>query len=171
MRKTEILPWIEEWVKLYEHEEKILEKVFKGDFLKIYHIGSTSIPTIGFAKPIIDILIVVKDIEKMDIYNEEMLSLGYDPRRENGISGRRYFTKGLEKRTHHVHIFQEGHENIRNHLAFKKYLLNNPEDAKRYGELKIKLAKKFPHNTYEYQNEKELFVNELVKKAIDWDKK
>jgi GrpB-like predicted nucleotidyltransferase (UPF0157 family) len=113
----------------------------------------------------------VKDIEKIELYNEEMLSLGYDPRGENGIPGRRYFPKGKEKRTHHVHIYQEGDENIRIHLAFKEYLLNNPEDAKRYGELKINLAKKFSNNTHEYQSGKELFVNELVKKASDWSLK
>jgi GrpB-like predicted nucleotidyltransferase (UPF0157 family) len=168
MRKTEILPWTEEWVQQYNHEEEILKQVLKEELLRIYHIGSTSIATIGFAKPIIDILIVVKDIERMELYNEEMLLLGYEPRGENGISGRRYFPKGKEKRTHHVHIYQEGNENIRKHLVFKEYLLNNPEEAKRYGELKINLAKKFPNNTHKYQNGKELFVNELVIKATDW---
>jgi GrpB-like predicted nucleotidyltransferase (UPF0157 family) len=171
MRKTDILPWTGEWLKQYDHEEKILKQVFKEDLLGIYHIGSTSIPTIGFAKPIIDVLIVVKDIKKIELYNQEMLTLGYDPRGENGISGRRYYPKGKEKRTHHVHIYQEGHENVRIHLAFKEYLLNHPEDARRYGELKIYLAKKFPNNTHEYQKGKELFVNELVKKATDWSLK
>jgi GrpB-like predicted nucleotidyltransferase (UPF0157 family) len=171
MRKTDILPWTGEWLKQYNHEEKILKQVFKEDLLGIYHIGSTSIPTIGFAKPIIDVLIVVKEIKKIELYNQEMLTLGYDPRGENGISGRRYFPKGKENRTHHVHIYQEGHENITIHLAFKEYLLNHREDARRYGELKINLAKKFPHNTHKYQTGKELFVKELVKKATDWSLK
>jgi hypothetical protein len=29
MRKTDILPWTGEWVKQYDHEEKILKHVFK----------------------------------------------------------------------------------------------------------------------------------------------
>ena len=168
MRETTILPWTEDWVKQYYKEEKILKNIFKNEILGIYHIGSTSIPSIGFAKPIIDILIVVKDIEKIDLYNEDMLSLGYEPRGENGISGRRYFQKGKEKRTHHVHIYQEGNKNIRIHLDFKEYLFNFPEDAKSYGDLKIKLAAQFPNDIHKYQHYKQDFVNELVKKAMNW---
>lgn len=168
MRKTEILPWTEEWADQYYQEELILKEIFKSEWIGIFHIGSTSVPEIGFAKPIIDILIVVKDIKNIDPYNEAMSSIGYDPRGENGILDRRYFTKGKEKRTHHVHIYQDGNENIRKHLDFKEYLIHNPEEARNYGELKIKLAKQFPNNTYKYQEGKEVFVNELVKKAVNW---
>src|SRR5690606_10959058 len=110
MRKTEIRPWTEQWIKKYEEEEIQLKQIFNEELHAIYHIGSTSIPTIGYAKPIIDILIVVKDINKIDFYNDAMISKGYNPKGENGIAGRRYFTKGHENRTHHVHIFQEGNE-------------------------------------------------------------
>ncbi|MFB5664255.1 GrpB family protein [Alteribacillus sp. HJP-4] len=165
MRKTKILPWTEEWEKSYKQEEKILKEIFKGELVDIFHIGSTSVPAIGYAKPIIDILIVVKNIEKVDLYNEELRKFGYKPKGENGISGRRYFPKGNENRTHHVHIFQVGNENIKTHLDFKEYLIKYPEDAKRYGDLKIKLAKQFSEDHYKYQAEKQEFVNELVKKA------
>ncbi|MEH6942749.1 GrpB family protein [Bacillus sp. JJ722] len=168
MRKTEIIPWTKEWDKLYSKEEKILKEIFINELVDIFHIGSTSIPSIGFAKPIIDILIVVKNIENVDLYNENMKSLGYEPRGENGISGRRYFPKSKDKRTHHVHIYQIGNENIEKHLSFKHYLLNNPEEAKKYGELKVHLAKQFPDHTHEYQKGKEAFVNELVEKSLKW---
>lgn len=171
MRKTEIRPWTEDWVTQFYKEEIILKDIFKDELLGIHHIGSTSIPTIGFAKPIVDILVIVNDIEKVDLYNEKMSSIGYDPRGENGIPGRRYFPKNKERRTHHVHIYQEENENIRIHLDFKEYLINNPEDARSYGDLKIKLAKQFPNDIHKYQEGKEFFVNELVKKAINWSLK
>jgi GrpB-like predicted nucleotidyltransferase (UPF0157 family) len=168
MRKTEILPWTEEWGKVYLKEENKLKEIFKDELIKIYHIGSTSIPSVGYAKPIIDILIVVKDIEKVNLFNENMLSIGYEPRNEHGITGRRYFTKGKHKRSHHIHIFQLGNKNIDAHLSFKDYLINNPEDAKNYGDLKMILAKQFPGNTHKYQEVKEKFVDELIKKAVNW---
>jgi GrpB-like predicted nucleotidyltransferase (UPF0157 family) len=168
VRKTKILPWTKEWEKLYSQEEKKLKEVFKDQLLDIFHIGSTSIPTIGYAKPIIDILIVVKDIEIVDVFNRKMRELGYEAKGENGITGRRYFPKGNENRTHHVHIFQVGNENIKTHLDFKEYLIEHPDDAQKYGELKIKLLKQFPDNHYKYQAAKQAFVNELVKEVKKW---
>ncbi|OAT85981.1 hypothetical protein A6P54_17690 [Bacillus sp. MKU004] len=168
MRKTEILPWTEEWGKEYLKEESKLKEIFKDELIDIYHIGSTSIPSVGYAKPIIDILVVVKDIEKVNVFNKEMVCLGYEPRNEHGITERRYFTKGKQKRSHHVHIFQLGNKNIDAHLSFKEYLINNPEEAKKYGDLKKILAKQFPDDTHKYQEVKEKFVDELIKKAVDW---
>ncbi|MEH7375554.1 GrpB family protein [Neobacillus drentensis] len=133
-----------------------------------HHIGSTSVQTVGYTKPIIDILLVVKNIEQVDIYNEKLKTLGYEPRGENGIIGRRYFPKGNEKRTHHLHIFQRGNENIKTYLNFKEYLINHPQDAQDYGELKIKLASLYPDDIHKYQLDKEHFVNELVLKAKKW---
>jgi GrpB-like predicted nucleotidyltransferase (UPF0157 family) len=168
MRKTTICPWTEEWSQRYIEEADKLESVFTKEIVDIYHIGSTSIPTIGYAKPIIDILIVVKNIERIDFYNEEMQKSGYESRGENGIPNRRYFPKGGDIRTHHVHIYQVGDGNIQAHLIFKEYMIKHPVDAEKYGELKRKLAKQFPENTHSYQKGKEHFVNELVEKALSW---
>lgn len=168
MRKTKICPWTEEWEKQYRHEEKLLTRIFLDEIVEIFHIGSTSVPAVGYAKPIIDILVLVKNIEKVDLFNEELRSFGYEPKGENGITGRRYFPKGNENRTHHLHIFQIGNENIKSHLDFKEYIINHPEDAKKYGEVKIELAEKYPEDHDKYQDEKQEFVNELVLKAKDW---
>jgi GrpB-like predicted nucleotidyltransferase (UPF0157 family) len=145
-----------------------LKEVFKDELVDIFHIGSTSIPTIGFAKPIIDILIVVRNIENVDLYNSQMLTLAYEPKGENGIAGRRYFTKGKDNRTHLVHIFQIGSEFIKVHLDFKEFLIKNPIEANKYGELKINLAKQFPEEHHKYQEGKQQFVNNLVKRAKEW---
>lgn len=168
MRKTIIHPWTAEWEKLYLAEEKVLKEVFADELIDIHHIGSTSIPSVGYAKPVIDVLIVVKNIETVDLYNDQMNSLGYEPKGEFGIPGRRYFPKGKDNRTHHVHIFQAGNEAIETHLVFKEYLLAYPQEAKKYGSLKRELAKLFPHNTHQYQDGKEQFVNELMEKANAW---
>ena len=168
MRKTKILPWTTEWEMLYHREEIILKDIFKDELIEVFHIGSTSIPPVGIAKPIIDILVVVNNIENVDLFNDQMKSNGYEPRGENGIQGRRYFPKGKDNRTHHVHIFQTGNKAIQTHLDFKKYLLAHPHEAKKYGDLKRTLAKQFPDNTHQYQDGKEGFLNELVEKVKVW---
>lgn len=171
MRKTEIVPWTKDWGESYNQEANILKEIFRNELLDIFHIGSTSIQCIGYAKPIIDILIVVHTIEKVDLFADKMQSIGYVARGEYGIAGRRYFPKGLDKRTHHVHIYQQGHENIEKHLSFKTYLLNNPDIAQEYGDLKMKLASKYSDDTHLYQKGKEAFVNKLVIQSLQWTRK
>jgi len=168
LRRPDLAPWTKDWHELYRKEEVLLQFLFSSELLEIHHIGSTSVPQIGFAKPIIDILIAVKDIGRIDDYNEQMKVMGYTPRGEQGIVGRRYFPKGGDHRTHHVHIYEIGNINIEHHLNFKEYLMNHPEEAKAYGELKLYLVEQSPENVHLYQNGKEAFCNEIIKKAMKW---
>ena len=43
---------------------------------KIYHIGSTSVPGLA-TKPIIDMIMEVENIERVDGWNERFIELGY----------------------------------------------------------------------------------------------
>jgi GrpB-like predicted nucleotidyltransferase (UPF0157 family) len=168
MRKTVIAPWTEKWNELYILEATEIKRILHLEQIDIFHIGSTAIPAIGYAKPTIDLLVVVKEIDRVDWYAKDMTELGYSCRGEQGIVGRRYFTKGGNSRTHHVHIFEAGNINIKTHLDFKAFMLAHPEDAKRYGELKLELAEKFPDDIHKYQAGKEAFVQALVEKAITY---
>ena len=49
------------WPKIYLIEKEKLQDILVQDLITIHHIGSTAIPNIK-AKPIIDILCVVKNI-------------------------------------------------------------------------------------------------------------
>ncbi len=102
----------------------ILE-VLGSELLEIHHIGSTSIPGI-YAKPIIDILGGARKIEDIDPYNDAMARIGYGARGEFGLPGRRFFVKGVPKRTHHLHIFESGNTELTRHLAFRDYMIAHP---------------------------------------------
>lgn len=78
MRKTNLKGWTEEWAESYRKEEEVLHNIFTDDLIGLFHIGSTSISAIGFAKPIIDMLMVVRDIERVDAYTEKLIALGYN---------------------------------------------------------------------------------------------
>lgn len=77
----------------------------------------------------IDILIEVKDIEAINQYNLQMEALGYEAKGENGLKGRCFFRKGGNKRTHHVHIYENGNREIVRHTLFRDYLIAHPEKA------------------------------------------
>lgn len=170
MRKVEVIEYSKDWALLFEQESKTLNEIFKEELLEIHHIGSTSVEGLS-AKPIIDMMPVVRDIEKIDLFNQQMIQQGYTPKGENGLPGRRYFQKGENNRTHHIHIYEQGNPEIERHLVFRDYLKVHPVDLNRYGELKSKLAKLFPFDIESYINGKDKIVQEIEENAQRWKKR
>ncbi|MCD3197518.1 GNAT family N-acetyltransferase [Clostridium botulinum C/D] len=165
-RIIEVVPYDEKWRKKFINESIKIRNIMRDEVINIYHIGSTAIPGI-YAKPIIDILVEVKKIEIVDIYNDKMMELGYVPKGEFGIEKRRFFIKGLYKRTYHVHIFQSGNSEIQRHLKFRDYMISHLEDAKRYENLKKELALKFRYDIESYCKGKDDFIKAIDKKIYN----
>jgi GrpB-like predicted nucleotidyltransferase (UPF0157 family) len=165
VRKVEIAAYDADWVKKFEKEAVNLKKIFGGEFLEIHHIGSTSIPGMD-AKPIIDMLLVVREIHKINSFNKEMQLAGYLAKGENSIPGRRFFIKGDElQHTHHLHIYQEGHADIARHIGFRDYLITHPKVANEYSFLKKELANRHPFDIDAYQTGKEEFIRGIDQKV------
>ncbi|MCM3708029.1 MULTISPECIES: GrpB family protein [Cytobacillus] len=169
-RKVAVTAYNPDWPSRFEKEAELIRTIFKGEIEKIHHIGSTSVRGLA-AKPVIDILPIVMDIELVDRFNEDMISLAYEPRGENGLPGRRYFQKGGNQRTHHVHIYEKGSLEITRHLAFRDYLRANREEAEKYGALKTELAEQFPFDMDSYIKGKEALVKEIEMRALEWYRK
>ncbi|MEN1969081.1 GrpB family protein [Lentibacillus sp. N15] len=167
MRQVKITPYNEDWPTKFTKEANILEEIFGSEIVDIHHIGSTSIMGLK-AKPIIDIMPVVKDINNVALFNDAMKQIGYEVKGENGLPGRRYFQKGGDNRTHHVHIYERDHPDIKRHLAFRDYLRMHPDVAKQYGDLKEALTQRFPHDIASYIKGKEQLVLTIEKKALTW---
>jgi len=162
--KVELLPHDPTWADKFQQEAYRLTAVLSPEIIAIHHIGSTAIPDI-FAKPIIDILIEVKDINRIEAYNDQLAILGYAAHGENGIPGRRYFSKDSEGAcTHHVHIFQIGNPEIDRHIKFCNHLITHPDDAQAYSQLKIELAKIFPEDVEQYTEAKSDFIQSVCEK-------
>lgn len=169
MRKVEVTPYKEQWISLFEEEASKLYEIFGSEIIHIHHIGSTSVKGLK-AKPIIDIMPVVKNINRVDEFNTVMVSIGYEPKGENGLSGRRYFQKGGDNRTHHIHIYELENPQIERHLAFRDYLREHPDTVKKYGNLKEELSQRFSYDINSYINGKEQLVLEIERKAMAWYK-
>jgi GrpB-like predicted nucleotidyltransferase (UPF0157 family) len=168
IRTIIVVPYDPAWAETYRREAEQLRLVFGSLLIDIHHIGSTSIPGLS-AKPIIDMMPIVRDIEKVDSYNEYMREIGYEPRGENGIVGRRYFVKGGDiDRTHHVHIYAADSPEVAKHLDFRDYVNAHPDALRDYAELKIELARQFPHDIESYMAGKDAFIKETIEKARVW---
>lgn len=74
MRRVEVTPYNEQWVQMYEEEAEKLRRIFGRQLIAIHHIGSTAVPGLD-AKPIIDIMPVVRDSHNIDSYIQGMETL------------------------------------------------------------------------------------------------
>lgn len=163
------------WPQKYDEEKEKVREILKDNCLAVYHIGSTSVPGLS-AKPVIDIMAAVRNLEQVDRVSEDFIRLGYEYLGEFGIAGRRYLRKGEIERTHQIHIFcGSDTENILRHLAFADYLRSNERDCREYAALKKELAQRFPWDIDSYCNGKDSFVKSLEKKALSqyddiWDR-
>ncbi len=156
----------ENWIQKFEDEARFLKDVFGDEIIKSEHFGSTSVPGMK-AKPVIDMMCLVKEINKIDTFNEQMHLFGYDFAGEWGIQGRRLFRKGGENRTHHIHFYQYDNTQIHRHLIFRDYLRTHPNEVELYTRLKEDLAQRYDDTTF-YSKEKKPFVNELEQRAMNW---
>jgi GrpB-like predicted nucleotidyltransferase (UPF0157 family)/8-oxo-dGTP pyrophosphatase MutT (NUDIX family) len=164
-RQVEVVPYAPAWPRLYQAEAASLAALLGEELVEIHHIGSTSVPGLA-AKPIVDILPVVREIGRIDALNDLLLAAGYVPKGENGIAGRRFFSKdGTGARRVHVHLFAAGHPEIARHLDFVAYLRAHPAEAAAYAELKRELAGRFPGDPAGYTEAKSEFIRAIDARA------
>lgn len=157
-----------EWITMFEKEAILIKNILKENCAAVYHIGSTAVAGLQ-AKPIIDIMPVVYDLQNVDNVSDEFVKEGYEYLGEFGIAGRRYLRKGGDERTHQIHIFDiSNKKDIERHLAVRDFLRANKDVAKEYGILKQKLAELYPYDIDGYCLGKEAFVKDLEQRAIEW---
>lgn len=157
------------WPALFEDESRRLRAALGALDVRVHHIGSTAIRGI-FAKPVIDMLLVVDDLERLDAQADSLRALGYEAMGEFGIPRRRYFRRdalpGL--RTHQLHSFESGSVGARRHLAFRDYMNAHADAAQAYSDLKQRLACASPDDMAAYVRGKDAFVKQHETLALAW---
>lgn len=160
-----VVPHHPGWAADYRAEAGIIRAAISDTLIAVHHIGSTAIPDI-LAKPIIDMLGVVRSLDAADDATPALVAAGYEAMGAFGIEGRRYFRKhdGAGVRTHHLHVFASGSPHITRHLAFRDYLRAHPERAAAYSGLKRALAA----DPASYVERKGPFVQAVQAEALAW---
>ena len=164
-----LLPYDPAWPQAFESEAARLRGVVGNLFVDLHHIGSTAVPGL-LAKPVIDILAIVAQIEALDLQRAAWEALGYESMGEFGIPGRRYFRKddASGRRTHQVHAFADGSREITRHLDFRDYLRARPSVAEAYALLKRRLAEECAGDMHYYGAGKTDFIRDIERRAADW---
>lgn len=167
-RIIEVLPYDPNWPLIYRAEVAQISPILGANLAVAHHIGSTAVPGLA-AKPTIDILLVVRELQALDACNTALAALGYQPKGEHGILGRRYFSKKeADRHLFHMHAYAEGHADIIRHLDFRDYLIAHPGAAVDYQTLKQGLAHQFRDAPAEYTAGKADFILEIERRAAGW---
>lgn len=162
-----LIPYQPNWPRMAADEIAALEAILpKNNIVDIQHVGSTAIPKM-YAKPIIDIQIIVRSLDVMKLIAVPILQkLGYEYWDENPDPEKMFFVKGMppygEKRTHHIHIFTESAPYSRDKIRFRDYLRQHANAANEYQQLKEKLVKEHAEDREKYTREKEMFVKKIL---------
>lgn len=152
--------WKEEFNRV---KDQIIEST-NLDETRIEHIGSTAIEGIA-AKPILDILVGIDDIQEVDeriitgLRNIGFLRLKVD--RPGEIVFAKFTDETYEEKTHFIHLVEYQKEIWRNLIFFRDYLNANELAKKQYLDIKLEYLKTSSQGINEYTNHKESFVQSI----------
>jgi len=159
-----ITPYNTEWKNWAETEIDQLGTMLSDYSPIINHIGSTAIGGI-MAKPIIDILVEISPDFDWAGLKEQLEQSGYICMSESKTRmsfNKGYTPSGYADKVFHIHIHTIGDND---EIAFRDYLINNPDVAKEYEALKINLLPKFKNNRDGYTDAKSGFIHNILTTA------
>jgi GrpB-like predicted nucleotidyltransferase (UPF0157 family) len=152
-----------DWPVFFAREADRIRAVLGDGVLQLEHVGSTSIPGLA-AKPIIDILLAVRDSADEQAYVPSMEAAGYFLRiREPEWYEHRLF-KGSDTNVN-LHVFSEGCPEIERMLFFRDRLRSNAEERELYERTKRELAKRVWKYVQDYADAKSEVVEGIIARA------
>jgi len=165
MAVTLVRPYDPRWPNDFRRLAAALEEDLVGLYVKIEHVGSTAVPGMT-AKPIIDLVVVVEP-EHLDEVIEGLSEAGYRHEGDRGIPGREAFrpiegTPTCDLPRHHLYACPVGNRSLEEQLAFRDYLREHPDEARRLSAHKRALC-------IEHDNDKALYItgkSEMVREVI-----
>ena len=148
-----------------------LKSILQDDVVDVQHIGSTSIKNIH-AKPIIDIVVGVRNFDDIMKHNDSLCEAGILYRREDHPGQHLYVCGDLHNdiHTHYIHVVIWNEEQWNNYINMRDYLNAHEERAKEYSELKIQLAKVFSEDRILYTKGKNDLIQTILIEAKEWRK-
>lgn len=141
-------------------QERLRIALLGGAAKRIEHIGSTAVPGLA-AKPIIDILVTVDDVEDEARYVPALEAAGY-VLRVREPEHRMFRTPARDV---HVHIWRSGDDEERRHLVFRDRLRTNAIDRDRYERTKRELAQRSWTDMNYYAEAKSAVIAAILERA------
>jgi GrpB-like predicted nucleotidyltransferase (UPF0157 family)/predicted kinase len=155
--------------RMFEREAAAIRALLGEPSITIEHHGSTAVPGLP-AKPVIDLMVAVADLDEAERYARVLAGAGYEPvdaiyrdlmpdriiaiRREYGV------------RCCHVHLILRDGDEYRRNLAFRDYLRAHPDVAAEYASLKRRSAQQHRDDREAYRKSKSDFIERVTNHAL-----
>jgi GrpB-like predicted nucleotidyltransferase (UPF0157 family) len=150
------------WPLRFEQERARIEAALSGRARRIEHVGSTSVPGLA-AKPIIDILVTLGDVEQDEALVGDMEVAGY-PLRVREPEHRMFRTP---ERDVHVHVHNDDSNEVERYLLLRDRLRRSTADRELYAATKRELAKREWSDMNYYADAKSDVIREIMARAIE----
>lgn len=164
---VELSPYRAEWIQRYEEEVDRLQSILGDRVLDFEHVGSTAVEGLA-AKPIVDLLAVVEDLDDGADLLPILETHGYEYRPNDDVPDRLFLAKGPRtNRTHYLSLTERDSDCYREQIAFRDYLRANDDITAEYESLKRELAANYPDDRDSYTEEKNEFIERVLSDALD----
>ena len=165
--RIKIVEYDARWPALFEQQRRRVEPVLRDYVIRpIEHIGSTAVPGLP-AKAIIDMAAVVTDHTACRDAFEALEELGWLQAPEPGDEQARKWSlcyPGIERRSHHLHIFEQSSGALPTLLAFRDHLRTDAADRAEYARIKRELAAADDEDRPAYRAGKAPFITGVLAK-------
>jgi GrpB-like predicted nucleotidyltransferase (UPF0157 family) len=165
-------PYDPAWGEAFRREADHLRSCLPAELSgRIEHFGSTAVPGLP-AKPIVDMLVEVWDLGEVRRRVPPILEpQGYDYfwRPTWGDDTPPWYAWFIRRaadgrRTHHIHMVEPGFEHWER-LLFRDYLIERPDLAREYAQLKLRLAREHAGDRVAYTRAKTDFIVRVTEEA------
>ena len=152
-----------QWPALFDREAARIRQALGAAVVRLEHAGSTSVPGL-VAKPIVDIVLVVRDSADEPSYVPALTAAGYRlVIREPGWFEHRLF-KGPDTDVN-LHVFTDGEAEVDRMLRFRDRLRSDARDRDLYARTKRELAAKEWRHVQHYAQAKSDVVQQILERA------
>ena len=173
-----VVPYDPCWPRMFEEERHHLRSCLPSNLIgRIEHFGSTAVSGLP-AKPIVDMLVEVTSLEETRKRIAPILEKqGYDYfwRPSWGDDTPPFYAWFIKRdrsgnRTHHIHMVESDFDHWER-LLFRDYLIEFPEVARNYAELKMELAQAHHDDRVAYTDKKGAFIRDVTRRAKEYYRK
>ena len=167
-----------QWEDIAKQTICILHDILGDSAIDIQHIGSTAVKNIQ-AKPVIDIIVGVKDFADIDKFTPILEDNGFFFMGHEGKEGQPVYQCGefdaaikeMIFLTHYIHIVKFGSRQWIDYLNMRDYLNSHPDEAKTYEKIKLESSRKNGESLRNYHSDKKIIVASLIERANEWRRK